>query len=197
MNNKFWLIQRGTFNKNLDTATQLLGYRNGGLVDPDYMGAAEFEFGAIPRAFRRIMGQFEKYSLHITDLVTTGGVPFCLYCRDDRYDIVLEAIKKYLDEDYQLKEWTNMAAHFMPTPTDEVVLEHHKWELKTNFWWCIDVADVSDDKYSRRVGDWIAFTGATDRQKAFTRIMNDDFYEWWMKKPESEREEDFRKAFRR
>ena len=78
MKNKFWLIQRGKFNNNIDTATSFLGGRSECLIDPDYMGAAEFEWGAIPKAYRRILGQYDQYSLHVTDLVTTGGVPFCL-----------------------------------------------------------------------------------------------------------------------
>lgn len=195
MSNKFYLIQRGSFRNNFDTATGLLGGRPDRLIDPDYMGSAEFEWGAIPRAYRRILGQFDKYSLHITDLVTTGGVPFCLYCRDDRYEIILDAIKKYLKEDYRLKEWTNMGVHFKPTPTDEWLRDHYKYQLRTNFWWCIDVASISNDDKFNHVGDWIAFTGATDRQKAFTRIINQDYSTWWTEKPESEREEEFKESF--
>lgn len=197
MDNKFWLIQRGKFNNNLETATSFLGGRSECLIHPDYMGVAEFEWGAVPRAYRRIHGQFDKYSLHITDLITSGGVPFCLYCRDDRYEIILEAIKKYLEKDYKLKEWTNMGVHFKPTSTEEVIREHQKWQRKTNFWWCIDVASQNaDSKFSNLIGDWIAFTGATDRQKAFIRVLNSEHTEWWMEKPESEREEEFQKAFK-
>lgn len=189
-----YLIHRGQFNSNLDTATGLFGGKESNLIKPEYMGAAEFEFGAIPRAFRRIMGQYDKYSLHVTDLVTIGGVPFCLYCRDDRYDAILAAIKVYLEKDYRLKTWSNMHYHFKPIPTDNRTLENNKWHLKTNFWWCIDVASISDDYHI--TGDWIAFTGATDRQKAFTRVMDSDYHDWWMKKPERERQAEFEIAFR-
>lgn len=97
MGKHFWLIQRGSF-RDLKSATKFLGGSYEHLIDPDYMGSAEFEWGAIPRAYRRIMGQYDKYSLHVTDLVTTGGVPFCLYCMDGKYEQILVEIKVYLKE---------------------------------------------------------------------------------------------------
>ena len=198
MKDKFWLIQRGKFNNNIDKATSFLGGRSECLINPDYMGAAEFEWGAIPKAYRRIMGQYDQYSLHVTDLVTTGGVPFCLYCRDDRYEVILNAIKVYLNEHYQLKEWSNMHAHFEPTPTSEWSRKHHKYELQTNFWWCIDVSPIECKReWDNPVGDWIAFTGASDRQNAFNRVLNLDYMTWWMKKSEDERKKDFEESFLR
>ena len=202
MKDTFWLIQRGKFRNNLDSAISLLGGSNSNLIDPDYMGAAEFEWGAIPKAYRRIMGQFEKYSLHVTDLVTVGGVPFCLYCRNDRYDVILDAIKKYLNERYPLKEWSNMFSHFTATPTDDLPLakKQIKYERKTNFWWCIDRTDPDadvDHPYKNIVGDWIAFTGATDRQKAFNRVINFDYTSWWLRKSMEEREKEYKESFNR
>lgn len=196
MKNKFWLIQRGKFN-DLAKATKFLGGSQEHLIDPDYMGAAEFEWGAIPKAYRRIMGQFDKYSLHVTDLVTIGGVPFCLYCRDDRYAEIIEAIKLYLKEDYQLKEWTNMHAHFTE-PAGEWEKDHRKWQLQTNFWWCIDVSPIEcKHTWDNPVGDWIAFTGAADRQNAFKQVIQSDYDNWWSKKTPEDQTEEFNKAFQR
>lgn len=200
MSSKFWLIQRGKFNNNLETATSFLGGRSECLINPDYMGAAEFEWGAVPRAYRRIHGQFDKYSLHITDLVTTGGVPFCLFCRTDRYEVILEEIKRYIREEYRLKEWSNLPCHFkaLSENAGEWSKGHRKYELQTNFWWCIDVANLEcKNSWDNIVGDWIGFTGATDRQKAFMRVLNKDHESWWMRMPEVDRLEEFQKAFRR
>lgn len=200
MRTKFWLIQRGSFTTNLLKSDKLLGSSiNGALVQGDYMGSAEFEFGAIPKAYRRIMGQFEKYSLHVTDLKTNRGIPFCLYCRDDRYNEILEAIRIYLKEGYQLQEWSNMDAHFK-LPTDEWSKECGKYNLRTNFWWCIDKADIDDSKKDNfcynGIGDWIAFTGATDRQNAFKRVIQSDYTEWWCKKSIEDREKEFNDSIR-
>ena len=197
MNDKFWLIQRGRFNNNIDETINFLGNHYQCLISPEYMGSAEFEWGAIPKAFRRILGQYDKYSLHVTDLVTTGGVPFCLYCRDDRYDDILSAIKVYLKEHYKLKEWSNMHAHFEPTPTSGWARKDHMHEVQTNFWWCIDISPVEcKNTWDNRVGDWIAFTGATDRQNAFRRVMENDYLNWWMKKPADSCIRDFEASFR-
>lgn len=192
MKTKFWLIQRGQFN-NLQ-ATGFLGGVSDRLVNPDYMGAAEFEWGAIPKAYRRIMGQFAKYSLHVTDLVTTGGVPFCVYCQDEYYEEILAAIKEYLDKKYQLKEWTNMHGHFRPLPTNptQFDIDDRKYECRTNFWWCIDVAS---SEYNH-IGDWIAFTGAADRQNSFKRIIQADHTDWWNKMTPEEQQVKFDEAFR-
>ena len=187
MGKHFWLIQRGTF-RDIKFATKFLGGTCDHLIDPDYMGSSEFEWGAVPRAYRRVMGRYEKYSLHITDLVTTGGVPFCLYCMDSKYEQILAEIKVYLKELYQLKEWTNMEAHF--TTEHPFGAGHRKYQLRTNFWWCIDKSLSDDD-----VGDWIAFVGAADRQNDFKRIIDSDYTDWWLKKPAAEREKRFKESF--
>lgn len=134
------------------------------------------------------MGQYEKFSLHITDLYTAGGVPFCLYCMDSRYTKILEEIKTYLKKPYHTKERTNMDAHF--TTDCSFGIDYRKYQLKTNFWWCIDVADDEED-----VGDWIAFTGTTDRQNAFKRVIENDYKNWWALKPKEERYELYNDSF--
>lgn len=199
MSNRFYLIQRGKFRNNLDSATALVGSSDSHLINPDYMGSAEFEWGAIPKAYRRIMGQYDQYSLHVTDLVTTRGVPFCVFCKNDHYDKILEAIKLYLKEDYRLKELTNMHVHFTE-PKSDWDKEHCKWKLQTNFWWCIDIvkpnADINNP-YESVVGDWIAFIGATDRQRCFTQVIGNDHSLWWLRKTDDERKKEYDDAFRR
>lgn len=186
---KFWLIQRGKFRNNLKEATGFLGPKPCNLIDPDYMGSAEFEFGAIPKAYRRIHGRFNKYKLHITDLKTYGGVPFCLYCLDNHYEEILSEIKTYLETDYRLKERSGMKSHFNNS-------SYYKFDRTTNFWWCID-STTPDDDDKLSIGDWIAFTGATDRQKAFMRVLANDHKEWWESKTKEEQQEEYLKSFDR
>lgn len=186
MGKHFRLVQRGSF-RNLKSATKFIGGSCEYLIDPDYMGSSEFEWGAIPMAYRRIMGQYGEYGLHVTDLVTTGGVPFCLYCMDGKYEQIFAEIKAYLKNPYPLKEWTNMDAHFTTECSFDV--NHRKYQLRTNFWWCIDKSSADDD-----VGDWIAFVGAADRQNAFKRVIRNDYTNWWMKKSAAEREKDFKES---
>lgn len=177
MKKHFWLIQRGSFAKDLNNVKSFLNGRSDALVDPDYMGSAEFEWGAIPRAYRRIFDNFNKYKVIVTPLKTVSDVPFCVFCDEDHYDEILEAIKEYLKEDYQLKEWSNMRYHFSTCRSED--LEYVKYCRQTNFWWCIDKGDI---------GDWIAFTGATDRQNKFKEIIKADYKQLWEDIPESEKE---------
>jgi len=190
MGKHFWLMQTGSFSRDLKAATDLLGSASGFLIRPDYMGSAEFGWGAIPRAYRRIMGQYEQYHLHVTDLTTVNGVPFCLYCRDGSYERILNEIKAYLDEPYRTKERTNLEVHF--TTKNPFEADIRKVQLRTNCWWCIDIARSDED-----VGDWIAFTGATDRQNAFKRVFESDFANWWSKMPIEDRTLEYRMAFER
>lgn len=82
-----------------------------------------------------------------------------------------------------------MEAHFEAVcPLGE---DHRKYQMKTNFWWCIDTARNGED-----VGDWIAFVGAADRQNAFKRVIESDYKNWWMKKSAAEREQDYKESFR-
>lgn len=187
MSDRFWLIQRGMFRKNLDTATEFLGPGNDHLIDGDYMGSAEFEWGAIPKAFRRIMDNWDKYSMHVTDITTVCGVPLCLFCRDEFYDEIVKELRRYIADPYPLKERTNMPAHFR-RGSDHRALE-------TNFWWCIDIVRKDPEDWGR-IGDWIAFIGATDRQNAMQRVLDNSFNDWWMKKTESERKELLKDAYR-
>lgn len=176
----FWLIQRGSF-RDLDNP-QFFGGSAGHLIDPDYMGSAEFEFGAIPKAFRRLMGHFGEYDLRVLDITNPNGVPFCLFCKKDRYSDILAELKNYISNRYQLKEYSGIHAH-LPGSTEDA------WLRRTNFWWCID--------YPSSIGDWVLFLGGRDRQKALINSLNHDYLEWWMKKSEEERAKELEQANRR
>ena len=183
MKQNFYLIQRGTFATNpTGYFTGLFGSINRGkLIDGDYMGAAEFEWGAIPNAYRRIMYHFNEYKLHVTDLVTVRGVPFCVFCRDEYYPVVLEMIKNYIKKPYQLKEYSNLREHF--------VTDDHRNAQNTNFWWCID------RRFDEGTGDWMAFTGAADRQNAFMKKITEDYQDWYMQMDEETREKEYAKSW--
>lgn len=189
MNDRFWLIQRGSFN-DPKTATEFLGGSAKHLINPDYMGSAEFEWGAIPKAYRRILGRYEQYELIKTDLKTVRDVPLYIFCRSECYSLIMEQIRKLLDynNNYPLKEYSSMQYHF----TEKYSMYRGvKYMLRTNFWWCIDVARTNTD-----VGDWFAFLGATDRVNAIQRILDKDYKEFWMAKPEEERNKEFTDSFR-
>ena len=184
MKQNFYLIQRGTFATNVtDEITGLFGsVHSGKLISCDYMGAAEFEWGAIPHAYKRIMYRFNEYKLHVTDLVTVRGVPFCIFCRDEYYPVVLEMIKEYIKKPYPLKEYSNLREPF-------VTNDDHRNTQNTNFWWCID------RRFVEGTGDWMAFTGAADRQNAFMKVMTENYQNWYMKIDEKIRKKEYAESW--
>ena len=92
-NMRLYLLQRATFKKDMIKATKLSE-----LVSYDYMGSAEFEFGALPKSKVRIIDNSDNYKLiTIPELATPNGVPFNLYCAEDRIDEIVEEIKKYIE----------------------------------------------------------------------------------------------------
>lgn len=86
-----WLIQRLTKPSNVKFGNALMsevfsfggGYKNGGLSDDamailrkafsfDYMGAAEFEFGAVPKALQQIAKAADDAELEATTVLVKG-----------------------------------------------------------------------------------------------------------------------------
>lgn len=89
----FWLIQRGSFRDLKKEYKGLTG--SDGLVDLDYMGSAEFERDAIPRAYRRIMGNRDKYIFHYcTDIKDYRGKIFVIFCKKECAEKIEMEMKK-------------------------------------------------------------------------------------------------------
>lgn len=157
---RLYLLQRATFKKDMVKATKLSK-----LVDYDYMGSAEYEFGALPKSKARIIDNSDKYKLiTIPELATPNGVPFNLYCAEDRADEIVEEIKKYIEKNnpkelisYRLKEHINLA-HMYYGFVWSVAPEHD------NFWWDIE-------------HDFMCFYGAADRFNAFKRVIANEIEE--------------------
>jgi len=123
-----WLVQRctpkGTFKE---------GQKVSEFMSLDYMGSAEFEFGAIPKSIRRLAGKKNlilrkvqyvnknKHTMHYTVLADEVDM-----------DAAIGAIQKYLagkDGAGRLKEWI----HFRD------LLEEEKQDYdRETFWWCVD-----------------------------------------------------------
>ena len=82
---KFNLIQRGQFNRDGEGLTGRTG-----VVDLDYMGSAEFEFGAIPKSYRRIMHEFDKYIYTSTGIYTKDNNELVLFSNQELETEILE-----------------------------------------------------------------------------------------------------------
>lgn len=86
------------------------GYRNGGLTSEamdllrpifsfDYMGAAEFEFGALPKSLANIAGEIKAYGNHEVKL---KDHTIYVFCRNKDIDDIKKLIKDIYKDEYKL-----------------------------------------------------------------------------------------------
>jgi hypothetical protein len=124
---KTYLIQRGKFEEHQN--------RKGidSIVSFDYMGAAEFEFGALPESLTNIRNQIDKYGYNEFFVLNK---PITIFCKH----IHIEEIQLYLDSlannSMSLHESSEFDTYIKPS---KYAIE---WQMKrghtTDFWWDID-----------------------------------------------------------
>ena len=171
---KFYLIQSGRFNKD---GINLTG-RNG-VVDLDYMGYAEFEFGAIHRAYRRIMYNFANYIYTPTGIYTKENDELILFSNQESSNVILEALTSFIYNPYQLKEYSELEK--IPNSS---INDTECEKLWTNFWWDIEPNE-----------DWMAFLNSN--RELFEKGINNDYHNWWLEKTEDARKQEYIKSLRR
>ena len=170
----FYLIQRGKFNGD---GEQLTG--KDGVIDLDYMGSSEFEFGSIPRSYRRILFNFEDFNYYNTNIKTLEGDELILFCNKDYASNTIVSLNEFILTPYQLKEYSELEK----IPNSSIKDKGYK-KLRTNFWWCID--------YNR---DWMAFLNS--KGKLFEKGINNDYNNWWLGKTEDVRKQEYTRSLRK
>jgi hypothetical protein len=144
------------------------------------MGSAEFEWGAIPKAFRRIMYHFDEYSLIATGIFSPEGEELMLFCKKEYSDMILEMVKEFISNPYSLKEYSELEKIPVAKKGDA------SWRGRTtDFWWNIDI---------REYGDWMACMSS--KADLLVKILNSDHNDWWMMKSEAEREKEYKDSKR-
>ena len=167
----FYLVQRGKFRNN---GAGLTG-RNG-VVDLDYMGSSEFEFGAIPMSFRRLMYNFNDYDYKNTGVYTPENDELIMFTDND---LNVNDVIYFINNPYHLKEYSEL----------EKIKTSHIYETgfkkrRSDFWWCIDQGR-----------DWMAFLNSN--RELFEKAINYDYNSWWLEKTKEQREEEYVKSLRR
>ena len=170
---KLWLIQRGTFNIAGDPQKGL-----DGVIHYDYMGSAEFEWRALPKAYRRLMYHYTNYDVFHTGVYTLYDEELMVYCRKEYAHLVIQTIRNYVYEPYEIKEMSDLEKVLYAE--DSLHDGRH-----TNFWWCID---------NKSCGNWMAFMQSNER--LFRVAVGNDFLRWWMPKSTEEREKEYKDAQR-
>lgn len=120
------------------------GYKNGGLTDDamgllrdifsfDYMGAAEFEFGAVPEALNKIAKAADKGKLSAFSFDLSGHTIYALAPTEWEFEVevrIREFAKDYGPSYYRLKETT--ALH------DKLFGEPQRWRERLSGWLELD-----------------------------------------------------------
>ena len=132
----FYLIQRGKFNRYGEGLTG-----KAGVIDLDYMGSAEFEFGAIPRSFRRIMHNFENYDFRMYFCYSQIFLEVfsCLWTLTASLLIALKLYDIIVNKNriFKYNSFMSKNAHFISIAVP-LILSYIFWAihlgLRANFW---------------------------------------------------------------
>jgi hypothetical protein len=118
----------------------------------DYMGSAEFEFGALPESFRRIEAVADSWVCRLVPEITEGDVPLRVWSalsdeEFEQYKTYLLRLRKPGKDPLRTKE----AVRF------EEDRDPPKYFI-TDFWWDIsnDVMFGFKKEFMKRVGDYVA-----------------------------------------
>lgn len=117
---KTYLIQRGKFfdreyKKGIDS-----------IVELDYMGAAEFEFGALPKSLGNMR---EKINYYIYFDISIGLNVISVFCHKDKKDEVRDYLNELADNKMRLHERSDFDNYIHPSKY---------YQSKVNFWWDIE-----------------------------------------------------------
>jgi len=145
-------IQRAEINEPLaDTAARLSN-----AVDFDYMGSSEFEWGALPKSFRRIEVKADEWKCRIVEDIKQGDTPLRVWSafNDEEfaeYVKYLRILRAPTTDRSVERFYTKEAVRF------ESDYKHGKYSL-TNFWWDIDndVMFGFKKEFMKRVGHYVA-----------------------------------------
>lgn len=141
---KPYLIQRGRIYTPLAPTNTRLSQA----VNFDYMGSAEFEFGALPKSFRAIE-QARSWVCRIVPEIMEGDTPLRVWSDLDAKDF--ETYIDYLKAFRAGKDsYTKESVRF------EESLKQNEWS--PNFWWDIDnhVMFGFKKEFMKRVGQYVA-----------------------------------------
>lgn len=124
---KTYLIQRGTIRDN-DSKTGI-----DSIIDWDYMGASEYEWGALPNSLKRIRKNINEYTYLDISVFKKNISVFC-------NNIQKSEVQEYLKELALGKMHTKMASYFnnYVKPSKYELENQKKYPLTTNFWWDIE-----------------------------------------------------------
>lgn len=126
---KTWLLQRCTMRKEVKPG-QVTGFDSA--FSNDYMGSAEFEFGALPKSLRAVTPHLDKYQIYQDKRYKKAdGQGLFLFCTPEMKEEVLSRIELLYRDEINLKERSGLA--------DCLNAQDEKgYGTDINLWWDIE-----------------------------------------------------------
>lgn len=129
-----YLIQRMNFKKNPEA-----GFGIEALLSMDYMGSAEFEFGALANALKVMCSTADKLEVAvIKDVVSKKGQRLYLVLPKGSADNYRPVIDELAAEKIRLKAFANFTAHLTGTTFMGRELDENGWRGLPEAWWDLD-----------------------------------------------------------
>jgi hypothetical protein len=122
-----FLIQRASFEdrdfkKGIDS-----------IINLDYMGSSEFEWGSIPKSLGNIRSRINQYTYLDVPL---GDKVISVFCKDEQKSEIRTYLKELSENKFHLKEYSDFNTYINPSKHDI------EWQAKrphdTDFWWDLD-----------------------------------------------------------
>ena len=130
-----YLVQRLTIKQRPNKSTAL---RFSQVTESDYMGSAEFEFGAIPMAYRAIASNLQFFRLCILiDFLNEKDQPLCVFTcfEGESWDKYLDQLKKMRDGKLRLKEGSRFEKNAYTSQYSNIDLW---WDIRNQVIWSFD-----------------------------------------------------------
>lgn len=137
-----YLIQRGTINVPLSIENRISQ-----AVNMDYMGSAEFEFGALPKSLRAMQRAADALELRETNITNIEGNNLLVLSSlsDEDFATWCAQFKESCDNKRRLKEMLRIENWFKELKAPEELKGKRKQEYidrhiryRSDFWWDID-----------------------------------------------------------
>jgi len=134
--NSPYLVQRAKFKKDVSENTGI-----DSILNLDYMGSAEFEFGSLPKSLKEMCSKIAKIKVTmVKDVINYKGQRLCLICSDDQVEDITKFFKAESGRDsrpYRLKEYSGISEAVSGIDSHGKPIEDDSY-YTCQFWWDID-----------------------------------------------------------
>ena len=132
------LVQSGHFKKDIDELNKKDINGLDDIVSLDYMGSAEFEWGALPRSLRRMTINKDFYKVFVfNQYKDENGNSLKVYAPQVFYKNVQNIVNRLAEHGYGLQEYCSLSDHIQKDKKEDDDTRF-RYIDKSDFWWDIE-----------------------------------------------------------